>query len=143
MTLYVVFTAGDAVGLEILVALNPVPGAQLYESVPVPPVPVVGVPPITTLNPAQTESTVPALADTAGLMVSIIESTEVHPDTLSVTDILYVVVPATIDVIVGLATDVPLRLVDGDQAYVKLPDPPVAVGEPPRVIVPDTGIQKV
>ena len=100
----------------MFVALNPVPGAQLYVSVPVPPPPVVGVPPIVTPKPAHTESVDPALAVTVGLRVSTIESTPVHPVTLSVTVILYVVVPATLDVIVGLATEVLLRLVEGVHA---------------------------
>ena len=44
-------------------------------------------------------------------------------------------------VIVGLATLVPLRLVDGDHAYAYLPEPPVAAGELPNVIVEPTGRQ--
>ena len=75
------------------------------------------------------------------LMVNTIESTLVHPDILSVMLTLYVVVPATALVIVGFATLVLLRLVEGDQLYVKLPDPPVAVGEPPSVMVEPTGKQ--
>ena len=41
-----------------------------------------------------------------------------------------------------MATFVALRLVAGDHAYVKLPDPPVAVGDEPNV-KDDTGIQWV
>ena len=41
-----------------------------------------------------------------------------------------------------MATFVALRLVAGDHAYVKLPEPPVAVGDPPNVNE-DSGIQCV
>ena len=44
-------------------------------------------------------------------------------------------------VIVGLPTVVLLRLVDGDHAYEYLPEPPVAAGELPKVIVEPTGRQ--
>ena len=81
------------------------------------------------------------LTDVAALSVSTIESTEVHPVILSVRVILYLVVPATTGVIVGLATVALLRLVVGDQLYEKLPDPPVAVGEAPSVMVLPTGKQ--
>ena len=86
VTLYVVLLVGEALGLETFVALNPVPGDHAYVSVPVPPDPVAGLPPINTLNPEQTESYPgPALAVTAGLIVSVIESTEVHREIVSVT----------------------------------------------------------
>ena len=86
VTLYVMLLVGEALGLEIFVALNPVPGDHAYVSVPVPPDPVDGLPPITTFSPEQTESYPgPALAVTAGLIVSVIESTEVQSETVSVT----------------------------------------------------------
>ena len=44
---------------------------------------------------------------------------------------------------VGLATAVPLRFVDGDHVYAYLPEPPVAAGEQPNVIVEPTGSQYV
>ena len=70
------------------------------------------------------------------LILRIIESTDVHPVTLSVTVTKYLVVPATGLAIVGLATVVLLRLVDGDHKYENLDDPPVAVGLAPNVTVP-------
>jgi len=85
----------------------------------------------------------PAFAITAGLIVIIAESTAVHPDTLSVTRSLYVVVLATTDVMVGLEALVLLSRVFGDHKYVKLPDPPLAAGIAPKVIVAATGIQNV
>jgi uncharacterized membrane protein len=73
--------------------------------------------------------------------VRIMESTEEQPVTLSVTVSLYLVVPATTGVIVGLATVLLLRLVLGDQLYAKCPEPPVTAGDAPNVIEPDTGRQ--
>ena len=58
------------------------------------------------------------MTDAAELKVSTIESTDVQSVVLSVTVTLYLVVPATIGEIVGLATVLLLRLVVGDQLYV-------------------------
>jgi hypothetical protein len=56
------------------------------------------------------------VTDVAALSVSTIESTEVHPVILSVTVTLYLVVPATTGVIVGLATVELLQVgIVGDQ----------------------------
>ncbi len=55
------------------------------------------------------------VTEAVGLIVSTIESIDVQPVTLSVIVILYLVVPATTGLIVGLATVALLRLVVGDQ----------------------------
>jgi hypothetical protein len=70
---------------------------------------------MTTPVPAQVDLAVPASAITAGLSVSVIESTEEHPETLSVTVTKYLIVLATFEVRVGFATAVLLRRVEGDQ----------------------------
>ena len=76
------------------------------------------------------------LTELAALIVRVIESTAVQRLTESVTVTKYLVVPATGLAIVGLATVVLLRLVDGDHTYEYLDDPPVAAGLPPKVTVP-------
>ena len=58
------------------------------------------------------------VTDTAELIVSTIESSALHPVTLSVTVSLYVVVPAVGVAIVGLAAVVLLSPVAGVHAYV-------------------------
>jgi hypothetical protein len=113
VTTYDVSDAGEAVGLDMFTALSPVPGAHAYVRAPVPPLPV-GEPPILTLKPAHIDVSGPAFAVTAGLIVNITESIAEHPETLSVTRSLYVVVLAIIEVIVGLDTLVLLMRVLGD-----------------------------
>ena len=80
---------------------------------------------------------VPAFAITAGLIVNVIESTEVHRVVLSVTVTKYFVVPDRFDRSDGLATVGLLKFPEGDQEYVKpVPEPAEAVGLPPIVMRP-------
>ena len=55
------------------------------------------------------------MAVTAGLIVSTIESTDVQPETLSVTVTKYLILEAKIGVMVGLAAEALLRRIVGDQ----------------------------
>ncbi len=61
VTVYVVVSVGETVGLATSEGFVPTEALQVYPSVPVPPLPV-GLPPISTDSPSHIEVLLPALA---------------------------------------------------------------------------------
>ena len=111
VTVYVVVTVGDAVGLAQVVQLNPVDGAQLYVDAPLAVSEV--------LLPEQMEGAFGLTVMVGkGFTVTVTVAVPVQPDDV-VPVTVYVVV--TVGFAVTVAPVVELRFVAGDQTYVLAP----------------------
>lgn len=126
VTVYTVVTVGLAVTTDPVVALNPVPGLQLYDVAP-PAVRLAFVP----------EHIVVELTLTVGVAftVTVDDVMELHPFAVPV--IVYTVVPP--GEAVTEAPVVPLSPVAGDQVYVLAPDA-FRVAEPPLQMVGELAV---